>query len=242
MKSIILPLTRWAIRSPIASSGKTTCCTPIRSRIRPCFGVIAFAQTSGTRRSTSASAINRLASTSPMPITARGKSATPSWLSTSSLVASASTTWVSWSAYHSTVCGSASIASTAWPSRSSDSATCPPKRPSPITTVSPLVSLSCLANDRTLLREAVQLMPAAQGQRGGRGHRSGPAQVHDHDQHQLGGYRQLRRDPDGGADRSERRHRIEHYGVQRLVGGDQQGERTEGRHRDAEQRHRQRLP
>ena len=116
-----------------------------------------------------------------MATTAVENSVTPSWRIASSLVESASTTWVSTPERSWTILASESTPSTSWPMPTSVAASPPPKRPRPMTTN----SLVALANDRTLLGEAVQLAPLAQDESDAECMRPDAPEVHERDQDPL---------------------------------------------------------
>ena len=158
----------------------------------------------------------------PMPTTARRNSGTPSWRSASSSVASACTTWVSSvgplldqlevlvDAEH-LVAEPDAVSSATWP----------PKRPRPMTTTLSLARVLPLSSQRSVA-------PLDSG-RAGAGCCSASAEATaivptrptniEHDQDDLRGRRQRRRDAGGQADRGERRGRLE----QRLLERDRTG-------------------
>src|SRR5258705_3636004 len=177
-----------------------------------------------------------------MATTAWPNSAMPSWRRASSSVESASTTWVSVSDQWVTSLGFSSIASTSWPMRTRESATCPPKRPRPMTTTLSGLLLG-LANDGSLLGIAVEPWPTLQGERGRGGDGADTSDEHEHDQDKVRRTRQARRDAGGEADRGERRGGLEQDLLERdLVGRGDQTQRAEGDQGDAEQGHRDGLP
>ena len=93
MKSSIRLTIRWATRSPVSASGKTTWCAPTECRIFACFSETARAQICSMPSSARASTVSTLASSdAPIATTTRRKSAIPSWRSTASSVLSACTT------------------------------------------------------------------------------------------------------------------------------------------------------
>src|SRR4051812_17142392 len=164
---------------------------PIRVRIFPCEGVIAFTQRCSIPRSTRLTVISTEDSMEvPTPTTAELNSCAPSWRSASMFVASASTTWVSAPAHFCTSAGSRSIASTSRPCFTSCSAVAAPKRPRPITRTGALwagrpLAEDLSANDRPLLGEVVQLAPLAQRQGGSKSNGTHAACEHQHGQDVL---------------------------------------------------------
>src|SRR5919112_2300486 len=222
-----------------------TCRAPTCDRILPCLTLVAFAQISGTPTSVSVSTVRTLASRCvPMPTTARGKSWTPSWRNVSVSVASACTTWVRRSDQSCTMSSSVSMPRTSWPRLISDSATCPPKRPSPTTTtLSSFGVLRFSANEWSLLGIAVEPAAGVEGDRGAYRDRADPADVHQDDQHGLRGRRQGGRDAGAQPDRRERLGHLEQRAVERhVVGQRDQPERAGGDQRHPGQRDREGLP
>src|SRR3954462_11869217 len=157
---------------------------PIRVRILPCDGVMAFTQRCSIPRSTRLTVISTEDSMEvPTPTTAELNSCAPSWRSASIFVASASTTWVSWPDHFCTSAGSRSIASTSRPCLTSCSAVEAPNRPRPTTSTGALwagrlLDADLSANDRPLFWVVEQLATFAQRQRGGQSDGADSASEH----------------------------------------------------------------
>src|SRR5919112_2033905 len=212
---------------------------PIRVRILPCEGVMAFTQRCSMPRSTRFTVISTEDSMEvPTPTTAELNSCAPSWRRASMLVASASTTWVRSGAHFCTRLRSRSMASTSRPCLTSCSAVEEPKRPSPITRTEALwagrlAAPDVLANDWPLFRVVVQLAALAQRQRSRKRNGADAASEHEGGQHVDPRRRQLGTEVGAEADGGEGGDRFEQHPVQRLPADLQQNEGRNGNERCA---------